>query len=88
MTRAQSSSRRAPDPNEETAQQGGPAGGLAGTEPKSWSAGPLPSLYYFTVVWDETLKGAVVQIVIYIKRLYILVGGGETLRLDRLDFEF
>ena len=49
-----------PDPNEETTQQGGPAGDLADREPNLWSAGHLVSLYYSTLVWDETFKGAVV----------------------------
>ena len=54
-----------PDPNEETTQQGGLAGDPADHEPNLWSAGCLVSLYYSTLVWDETLKGAVVQVVIY-----------------------
>ena len=51
-----------PDPNEEATQQGGPAD----RDPNLWSAGRLVSLYSSTLVWDETLKGAVVQVVIYI----------------------
>ena len=55
-----------PDPNEETTQQGGPAGDPADRDPNLWSAGRLVSLYYSTLVWDETLRGAVAQVVIYI----------------------
>ena len=77
-----------PDPNEETTQQGGLAGDLADGEQNLWSEGPLVSSYDSTLVWDETLKGAVVQVVISIKRLYILVGERETPWFNRPGFAY
>ena len=55
---------------------------------KSLVEGPLVFSYDSTLVWDETLKGAVVQVVISIKRLCILVGERETLWFNRPGFAY